>query len=200
MKEANRLPKGKIVNIVVIVMLLIGLGFTSTAAFAYWQDVSSVGNVVIRYPGQDARLDVDELHGNFTGRLVPEGRIYFEGEVDQVVFQYEVSIDQTLVQSMNLVVKAVDVMIGEDDTYAHLVDITIGNQKNEMTYELFNSKVIVTLTVKLLEPIDQNEADEKGLDPSRVNVLDGKAAYEFIKGETISFAITFGVEPRDITE
>lgn len=194
------MSKGKVANIVVIVMLLVALGFTSSAAFAYWQDVSSVGNVVIRFPGQDARLEVDELHDEFTGRLVPQGRVYFEGEVDEVVFQYEVSIDQTLVQTMNLIVRAVDVNIGDEDTYAHLVDITIGNQKNEMTYELFNSKITVTVIVRLLEPIDQDEADEKGLDPSVVNVDDGKAAFEAIKGETISFAITFGVEPRENIE
>ncbi len=187
---------GQVVPVVIIIMLLIGLGFTSTAAFAYWQDISQIGNVVIRFDGEDAELQVVEVHDQFVGRLVPEGYVYFENEVDQVVFQYEVSIDKPLVQSMNLIVEAINVKIGDEDTYAHLVDITISTEKNSFTYELFNTKVIVTVVVRLLEPIDQAEADLKGLDSSRVNVIDSRQAYNDIKGATISFSLSFRVEPR----
>lgn len=200
-RERRSLNTGKkIVPVVIIIMLLIALGFTSTAAFAYWQDVSRVGNVVIRFDGEDANLIVQEVSDQFSGRLVPAGYVYFEGEVDEVVFEYEVSIDKTLVQTMNLVVEAIDVKIGETDEYSHLVEVQVGPELNAFEYELFNSVVTVTVRVRLLEPIDEAEAFERGLDPSLVNVENSEEAYNFIKGETISFKINFSVTPRENTD
>jgi hypothetical protein len=48
----------------------------------------------------------------------------------------------------------------------------------------------------LLEPIDEAEAVERGLDLGLVNVDDSEAAYNIIRGETISFKINFSVTPR----
>lgn len=194
------IPGKKIVPILIIVMLVVALGFTSTAAFAYWQDVSRVGNVVIRFDGEDANLIVEEVSEQFTGRLVPQGFVFFEGEVDEVVFQYEVSIDKTLVQTMNLVVEAFEIKIGETDAYSQLVEVQIGPELNAFEYELFNSVVTVTVRVRLLEPIDEAEAIERGLDLSLVNVENSREAYDFIKGETISFKINFSVTPRENTD
>jgi hypothetical protein len=186
----------KSIPYLIITMLVIALGFTSSAAFAYWQDVSQIGNVVIRFEGEDASLVVEAQHDEFTGRLVPEGRVYVVGEVDQVVFEYDVSVDKTLVQSMNLIVEAKDVLIGESDEYSHLVDISIGNAKDYFVNELFNTVVTITIIVRLLEPIDHDEAVEKGLDLELVNVDDSQLAYNTIKGENISFTISFRVEPK----
>ncbi|MCR3906318.1 MAG: hypothetical protein NUK62_04765 [Tenericutes bacterium] len=188
----------KYVPIVIIIMLVIALGFTSSAAFAYWQDVSQIGNVVIRFEGEDANLVVEAQHEEFTGKLVPQGYIYFEGEVDEVIFEYDVSVDKTLVQSMNLIVEAKDILIGESDEYDHLVDISIGNAKEYFVNELFNSVVTVTIVVRLLEPIDNDEAVEKGLDLELVNVEDSELAYNSIKGKDISFTISFRVEPKEV--
>ena len=196
-KGGIRVVVKKYIPIGIIIMLIIALGFTSTAAFAYWQDVSSIGNVVIRFDGEDAELQVLETSDSFSGMLVPEGRIYFVGEVDQVEFTYEVSIDKPLVQSMNLVVEAIEVKIGGSDTYAHLVDIRIANGGDSFEYELFNSKVNVVIVVRLLEPIDNDEAVERGLDLELVNVDDAEAAYNSIKGEDISFVVKFSVTPRN---
>jgi hypothetical protein len=190
----------KIVPIAIIIMLVVALGFTSTAAFAYWQDVSRVGNVVIRFDGEDANLIVQEVSSPFSGRLVPEGYVYFENDVDQVTFEYDVSIDQTLVQTMNLNVETLNIKIGDSDEYAHLVDIQVGPAKGSFEYEIFNSVVTVTIVIRLIEPIDAVEAAEKGFDPSLVNVDDSEAAYEIIKGETITFDILFSVTPRVTTE
>ena len=196
-REVKSLNTGrKIVPIVIIILLVVALGFTSTAAFAYWQDVSRVGNVVIRFDGEDANLIVERVSDEFTGRLVPEGFVFFEGEVEEVVFEYEVSIDKELVQTMNLVVEAIEIKIGETDEYGHLVDVQVGPAKEKFEYEIFNSIVTVRIVVRLLEPIDEAEAIERGLDLSLVNVDDSEAAYNFIKGETISFKINFSVTPR----
>ena len=188
----------KTIPYLIITMLVIALGFTSSAAFAYWQDVSEIGNVVIRFEGEDANLVVEAQHDEFTGKLVPEGYVYFAGEVEEVVFEYDVSVDKTLVQSMNLVVEAKDVLIGESDEYAHLVDISIGNAKDYFVNELFNSVVTVTIVVKLLEPIDSDEATERELSSELVNVEDSELAYNTIKGEDISFTISFRVEPKEV--
>lgn len=190
------MPGKKYVPILIIIMLTIALGFTSSAAFAYWQDVSRVGNVVIRFEGESANLIVDEKHDTFTGMLVPVGYVNFEGEVDQVVFEYEVSIDKTLVRTMNLVVQATEIKIGDSETYAQLVSISINNQQGTFEGELFNSKVTVRIVVRLLEPIDEAEAIERGLNLELVNVENSRQAFDAIKGQTISFKITFSVTPR----
>ena len=197
-KGGEKIVVKKYIPIGIIIMLIVALGFTSTAAFAYWQDVSSIGNVVIRFDGEDAELVVTETSDAFSGMLVPEGRVYFEGEVDQVIFTYEVHIDKPLVQSMNLVVEAIEVKIGESDTYAHLVDIRIANGGDSFEYELFNSVVIVEIVVRLLEPIDNAEAIERGLDLELVNVDNAEEAFNSIKGEDISFVVSFSVTPRDV--
>ncbi len=186
----------KTVPYIIIIVLLIALGFTSTAAFAYWQDVERVGNVVIRFDGEDAELKADLTSDEFTGMLVPEGYIYFDGEVDYVEFEYDVYLTRALVQSMNLVIEAIDIKIDDEVTYGHLVEINIQNQGDLFVGELFNSTVKITVIVRLLEPIDQEEAIERGLDPSLVNVDDSRQAYDDIKGKTISFSLSFRVEPR----
>ena len=183
----------RIVPIVVIILLLIALGFTSTAAFAYWQQLAVEGNVVIRFDGEDANLDVSLISEDFTGRLVPEGHIMFDGEVEEVTFEYQVSLDKELVKSVNLIVESVNVKIGESDEYAHLVDITINGTKNVHTNELFNSVVTITVVVRLIEPLDTSEVE----DPNLANVLDSREAYEAIRDQSINFTLNFSVEPKE---
>jgi hypothetical protein len=177
-------------------MLLTALGFTSSAAFAYWQDVSKVGNVVIRFGSPDANLEYEIVHDEFEGELVPEGYVFYEGETDSIVFEYDVWLDRTLVQIMDLSVIASDLKIGDSTEYNHLIDITINGSQMSYSGELFNDRVRVQVTVRLNEPIDLEEATNRGLDLSLVNVEDSQQAFEDIKGETISFKISFSVSPR----
>jgi len=182
------------IKILVIVFLLVGLGFTSTAAYAYWTDVSNVSNIVIVFDPEDPNLDVKATHDEFTGKLVPEGYVYFEGEVDQVIFTYDVKIDKELVRSMNLVVDVLDVTIGELEEYSNLVQIRINGGDRYHVNELYNSTVTITVIVSLLEPIDEQEAADRGLDT--FNVEDSREAAQAIKGEMISFTLRFSVQPR----
>lgn len=186
----------KSLQLIVIILLLIALGFTSSAVFAYWNEVSSLSNVVIEFQGEDASLIVQETSDSFEGKLVPQGYVYFEDEVDQVVFEYDVSVNKTLVNSMNLIVEATDVMIGGTDEYQQLVDIQIGNGNRYLVNELFNSVVHVTITVRLMEPIDAAEAAARGLGNEAINVSDSLAAFDAIKGQTITFTVHFKVEPK----
>jgi len=186
----------KYIPIIIILMLITALGFTSSAAFAYWQDVSKVGNVVIRFGSPDANLEYEIVHDEFEGELVPEGYVFYEGETDSITFEYDVWLDRTLVQIMNLNVVATDVKIGDSTDYSHLVDITVNGSKLSYTGELFNDRIRVIITVKLIEPIDLAEAIEKGLDESLVNVENSRQAFEAIKGQTISFKVSFSVSQR----
>ncbi len=192
------MPGRRSVQLIIIVLLIIALGFTSSAAFAYWTDVSSLSNLVIEFEGESANLVVLETSDAFEGKLVPQGYVYFEGEVDQVIFQYDVSVDKTLVNSMNLVIEATDIKIGGVIDYEQLVDIKIGNGDRYLVNELFNSIVTVTITVRLLEPIDSAEAAARGLGDEMVNVEDSLSAYDTIHGQTISFTVNFRVEPKSI--
>jgi hypothetical protein len=188
----------KLLPIAIILSLLGGLIFTSSLAFAYWQELNVVTNVVVVFDGEDAELEIVQTNPEFSGKLVPEGRAKFEYEVEEVLFSFNVQLDQTLVRTMNLIVEAVDIKIGDSTEYAHLVDITIGNQKNLMEYELFNDIVLVNVVVRLLEPIDMDEAIALGLDLDLVNVSDSKLAFNTINGETITFGIKFSVDLRDV--
>jgi hypothetical protein len=47
--------------------------------------------------------------------------------------------------------------------------------------------------VKLIEPLDESEVD----DPEDANVEDSVAAFEAIKGQDLSFTLSFSVEPKE---
>ncbi|HCB67037.1 MAG TPA: hypothetical protein DEP70_05735, partial [Acholeplasmataceae bacterium] len=178
------MPGGKSAQIVIIIILIIALGFTSTAAYAYWTDVKTYSNVVLEFEGEDANLVIEQQSEAFTGMLVPEGHANFTNEVEEVMFVYEVSVDKELAKTMNLIVEAIDVTIDGVVDYEHLVEITIGNGDRYFVNELFNSVVTITITVRLLEPIDAAEAVERGLSEELVNVEDSEAAFNAIKGKT----------------
>ena len=64
--------KGRHVQILIIILLIIALVFTSTAAVAYWNDVNTNSNVIIEFGGEQANLQIVEVGDEFTGLLVPE--------------------------------------------------------------------------------------------------------------------------------
>jgi hypothetical protein len=94
---------------------------------------------------------------------------------------------------VNLIVEASSILIGGSSDYAHLVEITINGTQDLHINELFNSAVEVVVVVKLIEPLDESEVD----DPEDANVEDSVAAYEAIKGQDLSFTLSFSVEPKE---
>jgi len=189
--------RNKIKYIIMIVMLL-GFAFTFTSAVAYWSTELDTTNVVVDVSEEQANLQVIDLNGNVSGWLVPEGYDYFAGEVTEVEFTYEVSLDKELIKSINLVVEIIEVTIGGETTYAHLVVVIIGGENDVKVYDLYNDKVTVLIKVRLTEPIDLVEAIERNLDQSLVNVEDSMGAYESIKGQEISIEVGFRVEAKTI--
>jgi hypothetical protein len=188
--------KARHIQIIIIILLIVGLAFTSTAAVAYWNDVNTNSNVIIEFGGEQASLEITETGTAFTGTLVPEGHAFFLGEKESATFVYTVSIDKTLVKSVNLIVEAIEVKIGDSTDYAHLVDIQINGTKDEHTNELFNSEVVITVVIRLLEPLDVSEVE----DPLLANVEDSVAAYNAIRGQDLSFTLSFTVEPKESEE
>jgi len=185
--------KAKHIQILIIILLVVALAFTSTAAIAYWNDINTNSNVVIEFGGEQANLQIVEVGDEFTGNLVPDGRAYFVGQYEEATFTYSVSVDKELVKSVNLIVTASDILIGGSSEYAHLVEITINGTKDTHTNELFNSAVEIVVIVRLIEPLDESEVD----DPLDANVDDSAAAYDAIKGQDLSFTLSFSVEPKE---
>ncbi len=188
------------IQYLVIVLLVAALGFTSSAVVAYWNDVKNVSNVVVNFDDEEAKLLIEQTSEDFTGTLVPQYYDLFEGQFDEAVFTYTVSVDKTLVKEVNLIVEAINVQIGDSYDYADLVHITINADDGYHVNNLFNSEVTIVVVVTIEEPIDLEEANMRGLDESLVNVENSVAAYEAIKGEIISFTLSFTVEPKESIE
>ena len=186
------------IKYIVLIVFLIAFAFTFTSAVAYWSTELDTTNIVVEVSDVDASLIVDDKNEEFTGYLVPEGYAFFVGEVTEVVFTYEVSLDKELINIQSLVVEKLEVTIGGETTYAHLVEVTIGDEIDIKEYDLYNDIVTVIVRVRLIEPIDSEEALEKGISLDRVNVEDSLGAYESIKGQQINIKIGFRFEKRTI--
>lgn len=179
-----------------MIAVLLGFAFTFTSAVAYWSTELDTSNVQIEVSDEVAHLEVLDMNSAVTGLLVPEGYDYFVGEVIEVIFRYQVSLDKELIRTINLIVESMEVTIGGETTYAHLVDIDIGGEKDLKVYDLYNDTVDVVIKVRLIEPIDALEAIERRIDASQVNVEDSVSAYESIKGQKIEIKLGFRIEAR----
>lgn len=190
--------KSVTIQIGILALIILGLIFTFSSAFAYWRTVTLVNTVDVVVVRDDVELIVTDLNQRLENRyLVPSGRRLFLGDVEAVELSYEIGISRELINEVNLHIETIDVTIGGETTYAHLVDIEIMNQSREATIDLFNEVVTVTVTIRLIEPIDEAEALTEGLDLDRVNVEDAKAAYQSIKGQDIIFTLTFTLSEKN---
>ena len=190
--------KRKVVQIAITAMLLISLSFTTTAVFAYWREVNVENLVFVQVIGEAGKIIITDLNEELEGQLVPEGRAYFVGDVEEVTFSYDISVSRDLINEMDLIITATNILINDDDTYSHLIDIEILGNKDQTVIEMYLDVVTVTIRVRLIEPIDLAEALELGLDESRVNVDDSVAAYHAIKGQEITFGISFQLRPKEV--
>lgn len=184
------------IQLATLSFLFIGFIFTTSSALAYWNEVTVTRDVEIVTVGEPIQIIVDNINDIGDVQLVPEGYVISVGDVDRVEFQYEVSVSRELLATVNLHVNAVDVLISGDDTYSHLVDVDIMGFGNEAVMDLYNDTITLVVTIRIIEPIDADEATSLGLDPSRVNVEDSVLAYESIQGQEISFALELFLEQK----
>jgi hypothetical protein len=199
MKGCGKLLKGKSATIVILIILLIALGFTTTAAVSYWREIDFNNQLVIPIGGNDdASLLVYDVSETFNGSLVPLGRAYWVDEEDEVVFRYEVSIDRALAQQMDLVVSATDIKIADQLEYGVFIRVEINDQVGQGVIDIFNDVVEVVIKVRLLEPVDQSELDD-GLvfdETKHYLVDDAETAFQAIIGQTINMTFRFEVRPK----
>lgn len=166
-----------------------GLAISITGVASYWSSNLSAVNVVVELSSNEVNLHVDDLNDQSPGLLVPMGYDYFEGEVTEIKFVYEVSIEGELKRNIQLLVEKLEVTIAGSNAYSHLVLVTIGDVLDQNVYDLSNDKIRVIVKVRLLEPIDEQEALERGLSLEMVNVENSAAAYEAIKGGIINIKL-----------
>jgi hypothetical protein len=197
--EVIYLPNRKSIQLGILFFLLFGLIFTTASAFSYWQEVTVSDSITIGTIREGIDIEVVNVTDlEETVRLVPKGYAMFVGDVDEIELFYNVSVTRELLNTVDLYILVSNVTIGGSDMYEQLVDIDVNNTDRETTMDIFNDTVTVRVLVQLIEPIDEAEALRLGLDFSRVNVEDGNAAYNAIKGQDISFTVRF--ELRNKTE
>ncbi|MFO7969542.1 MAG: hypothetical protein R6U15_05515 [Candidatus Izemoplasmatales bacterium] len=188
----------KKIQIALVVFLFIGFIFTTTSAFSYWQEVTVANDVEIINIGEPVEIVVTDLNTSpETETLVPSGYAMQVTDVEYVTLTYQVGVSEELLNTVNLIISKNNVLINGDSTYSHLIDIDIMGMGEEATVDLFNDTITITVVVRLIEPIDLQEANDLGLDPSLANVEDSIAAYNAIKGQNVSFQLLFELENKE---
>ena len=158
----------KLLSLVVLFLLVIGLG---TSIYAYWNILTQ--NKDINLPiGEATELKVSLADYIPTGKtLVPTGEVLWTNtQTDIITITYDVNLDgYTSEQDLVLNVAAQNVLIGNDATYANLIDINFAYDIN------INSAIEqVTVTITLIEPTNITE-------------------YDAIKNQNITFTLVFSV-------
>ena len=185
-------------SIALVIFLFVGFVFTTTSAFSYWQEITVSNDVEIINVGEPVEIVVTDLNTSpKTEQLVPSGYAMKINDVEYVTLTYEVGVSQELLNTVNLIISTDHVLINDDDTYAHLIDIDIMGMGEEATVDLYNDSITINVVIRLTEPIDADEASASGLDPERVNVEDSVAAYNAIKGQNVSFELQFELENKE---
>lgn len=194
-----RLVSFKVVRTGTLLFLLVGLLFTSTSALSYWQEVTILEDVEVTTIGSPMEIIITDLNeGNNTLSLVPAGYAIVVGDVEMIELHYDIGVSKELLNQVNLHIDPIDILINDVDTYSHLVKITIMGQEDGAIIDLYNDVLTITIIVELLEPIDLEEANSRGLSLDLVNVEDAIAAYEEINGENISFVLELELQKKEV--
>lgn len=160
----------KIGLIVLLVMLMLGLTYTS---FAFWDQLTKTDDITVNIgEGKEISIDVTVNDNSGTDKLIPVGTVKGPNEVYQLTVEFEVTLDNQTQSALNLSVNYSDVLIDGTDTYSNLVDITITPTSTIQ----YGTPVTGTATITLTEPNDDAA---------------GETAYSAISGKPITFTLTF---------
>ena len=182
---------GRTVRLATLFFLLVGFAFTSTSALSYWREVTVSYDISLVTIGEPVELIIDDLNQNKDVMyLVPAGYVFTTDETDQIILEYEISVSKELLNAVDLHMMIKDILIDGNSTYSHFVDITILGISDEVVLDLYNSIILVTIEIRLIEPIDLDEAIKRNLDFSLVNTEDSVQAYEDLKGKDIQFTLS----------
>lgn len=192
------MQKNRNIQLKLVFVLLIGFVFTTTSAFSYWREVTVSNDVEIISIGEPVEIIVTDLNSSpETMRLVPSGYVMQIDDVEYVTLTYQVGVSKELLNTVDLVITTQNVLINDDSTYAHLIDIDIMDMGDVAVLDIFNDSITITVVIRLIEPIDAQEANELGLDPSLVNVEDSIEAYNAIQGQRVSFQLLFELQNKE---
>lgn len=179
-------------QIVILILVIMSLFITFSTAFAHWQSVTTVGTVDVILVHDEIEITITDLSPDGEDVvLVPEGEKHFPKDVEVIERLYAVEVIPEDLINAALHIEAFDITIGGDTLYAHLVQIDIDNQGPEALMALGEEKTLVLVSISLQEPIDEEEAQERGLPEEEVNVADAKEAYRAIKNQDIVFSLRF---------
>lgn len=191
----------KVARISTIIFLIIGLSFTMTSAFAFWREVTVTTEVEVITLGSPIEILVTDLNQSDNGlRLVPTSYAMSVGDVELIELSYDIGVSRELLNQVSLQVSINDILIDGSDLYSHLISIKVMGEEDGVELDLFNDTLTITIIVELLEPIDLEEAINKGLDLDLVNVENAIEAYETIQGKNISFSIGLELKQKEATE
>lgn len=158
----------KIGLIVLLVMLMLGLTYTS---FAFWDQLTKTDNITVNIgEGKEITLAVEV--DTTDGVLIPNGKVLGTNEVYSVTKEFTVTLDNETQNDLNLSVDASDINIGGDETYEDLVIISIDLSTPTIQK---GAPVTVTVTIQLEEPSDST-------------------SYGAIYGKTIAFTLKFAAK------
>ncbi|QWC00167.1 hypothetical protein KHQ88_00970 [Mycoplasmatota bacterium] len=186
------------IRLALAAFLFIGFIFTTTSAFSYWQEVTLSNDIEVINIGEPVEIVVTDLNSSPEQvSLVPSGYAMQVNDVEFITLSYRIGVSKELLNTVNLIITKDNVLINNQDTYSHLIDIDIMNMGEIATVDLFNDSIVITVVIRLIEPIDSEEALELGLDEDRVNVEDSVAAYNAIIGQNVSFQLLFELKNKE---
>jgi len=191
----------KSVRVGTLLLLVVGLAFTMTSAFAFWKEVTITSEVEVITIGDPIEILITDLNiNNGTLSLVPVGYAIAVGDVEKIELYYDIGVSKELLNQVILQITVNDILIDDDDLYSHLVKVTVMGSEGGADLDLFNDTIRVTVIVELLEPIDMDEAISRGLNIDLVNVNNSIQAFEDLKGKTISFTLGFELMKKEVIE
>ncbi len=191
----------KSVRVGTLLLLVIGLSFTMTSALAFWKEVTVTSEVEVITIGDPVEILVTDLNIDSGAiSLVPAGYAIAVGDVEKIELYYDIGVSKELLNQVILRITVNDLLIDGDDTYSHLVRVTVMGSEGGADLDLFNDTIRITVIVELLEPIDMDEAISRGLNIDLVNVDDSIQAYEDLSGKTISFTLGFELINKEVIE
>lgn len=157
----------KIIVVVLIAILLAG----TSVAYAWWDNQSQTHTETIQI-GEGVTLTVNAVVTTPENKvLVPLGVTLKENDVNQIDLSYNVKLDSTIQNDLNLIVESSNVFIGGLADHADLVNIEISQASETINGSDVLVNVVMTLTLPATEEI-----------------------YNQIKNQSITFDLTFRAE------
>lgn len=142
----------KLVAVILLAILMAG----SSIAYSWWDQLSQNQTEIIQI-GEGVTLTVNAVATVPADKvLVPVGSVLKTNDVDQIDLTYNVKLDQSIINDLNLNVDATNIQIGGLTTYADLVNISISQASSTVN----DVDVFVTVSVSISMPESQTVYDE----------------------------------------